>query len=234
MKLLSRPWTKGSSISQKTLDLDLTILVKTKNWPTLVFILFHNIYLNMKNTCHGLKKILQGILYSLNYFHNYIRMLNKYIKKIVVQIQYIFNINVITKLANMFNKPSYNNIVPFHTIGFICTIVNFTFLFNVEDNVWPWKISSCFPWAWICMFGEQYLSCKGHVSCNLLGNCCLEINMCTNEEVPWVIIEKRQEKITSMILRFLVMRLWLIISNYLVIKFSFGINIIFYGGVEEW
>jgi hypothetical protein len=68
----------------------------------------------------------------------------------------------------------------------------------------------------------------------LLGNCCLEINMCTNEEVPWVIIEKRQEKITSMILRFLVMRLWLIISNYLVIKFSFGINIIFYGGVEEW
>jgi hypothetical protein len=54
LKLLSRPWTKGSSILQKTLDLDLTILVKTKNWPTLVVILFHNIYLNMKNTCHGL------------------------------------------------------------------------------------------------------------------------------------------------------------------------------------
>jgi hypothetical protein len=31
----------------------------------------------------------------------------------------------------MSNKPSYNNIDPFNTIGFICIIVNFKFLFNV-------------------------------------------------------------------------------------------------------
>jgi hypothetical protein len=63
----------------------------------------------------------------------------------------------------------------------------------------------------------------------LLGNCCLEINMCTNEEVPWVMIEKRQEKITSIILWFFghegMIGNFQLLGNYIFL----GINIIFYG-----
>jgi hypothetical protein len=37
LKLFSRPWTKGSSILQKTLDLDLTILLKHQELANIGF-----------------------------------------------------------------------------------------------------------------------------------------------------------------------------------------------------